>query len=241
MSPNNLVTLMSEYLDAMSQIILENQGVVDKFIGDAVMAFWNAPFILEDHAAVGCKAALQSQAKLAELRLLWAERKYPEINARIGLNTGTALVGNLGAPDRLNYTCIGDNVNLASRLEGLNKAYKTSIMLSEYTYDKVRDRFLCRPLDLVAVKGKSVPVMVFELVDFTETADAEVAREVMAMHTAFQLYISGKFSIAKRYFQRYLVNHPGDASAKQHVDLCEKYISEPPPEDWDGRVISNEK
>ncbi|RKP21322.1 hypothetical protein ROZALSC1DRAFT_27251, partial [Rozella allomycis CSF55] len=154
-SPNQLVVLMGEYFSEISGIILESQGIVDKYIGDAVMAFWNAPLSLENHPVIACHAALQCQKRLHELQKRWLKQGFPLIETRIGINTGNALVGNFGAPNRLNYTCIGDSVNLASRLEGLNKLYGTKIIISEFTYERVRPYFVCRPLDRVAVKGKT--------------------------------------------------------------------------------------
>ena len=121
LQPSELVELLSLYLDEMSKIVIDSGGVVDKYIGDAIMAFWNSPLKVENHQVISCRVALQSQERLRELHLLWKEGGYPLIKMRIGVHSGPVLVGNLGSPDRLNYTCIGDNVNLASRLEGLNK------------------------------------------------------------------------------------------------------------------------
>lgn len=149
LQPEDLVDLISQYLHEMSKVILDSSGLVDKFIGDAVMAFWNAPQPLKQHAIVGCQAALRSQQRLGELQDAWTARGFPIVGSRIGLNTGRALVGNLGSPDRLAYTAVGEEVALAATLEELNKSYGTSIMISDSTYALAQQRVLCRPIDRV--------------------------------------------------------------------------------------------
>lgn len=152
-APNQLVRIMSEYLEEMSNVIIESQGVVDKYIGDAIMAFWNAPMYLENHPRIACRAALLYQKRLKNLRQKWIAQGLPAIYARIGINTGLALVGNLGSKHRMNYTCLGDAVNLASRFENLNKRYGTNILISEFTYDAISPSPRVLELEDLTVSG----------------------------------------------------------------------------------------
>ncbi|MDX1335952.1 MAG: adenylate/guanylate cyclase domain-containing protein, partial [Gammaproteobacteria bacterium] len=163
LEPEEVMLQLSEYFDAMTKVIMAEQGTVDKFIGDAVMAFWGAPRDVSDPALHACRAALRCQERLAELNDRWEAEGRPRFKTRIGLHTDAVVVGNVGSSERMNYSAIGDGVNLASRLEGLNKQYGTWIMLSEATYKQVHDHFECRLLDEVVVKGKTRPVRVYEL------------------------------------------------------------------------------
>ncbi|KAJ3300668.1 hypothetical protein HK104_008602 [Borealophlyctis nickersoniae] len=241
MPPQTLVHVMSDYLNEMSNIILDSQGIVDKFIGDAVMAFWNAPLFLKDHAIVACGAALRSQSRLRELRDDWVRQGFPEIRARIGINTGPALVGNLGSPTRLNYTCLGDTVNLASRLEGLNKRYNTSIIVSHAVRDELGDQYVLRPLDYVAVKGKTVAVKCYELIDVMEGCDPTVLARANLYTQAFDLYCQSQFEEAKIGFERYLLDVPWDVPANMHLEECIRLAEEGVPKEWSPVVVLEEK
>ncbi|KAJ3038925.1 hypothetical protein HK097_002995 [Rhizophlyctis rosea] len=241
MAPQTLVHVMSEYLNEMSNIILDSQGIVDKFIGDAVMAFWNAPLFLDRHAMVACGAALRSQERLRELRDVWQAQGFPEIRARIGINTGPALVGNLGSPSRLNYTCLGDTVNLASRLEGLNKRYSTSIIISHAVRIELEDHFVLRPLDYVAVKGKTVAVKCYELIDFVDGCDPTVLARANLYTQAFDLYCQSQFEEARIGFERYLLDVPWDVPANMHLEECMRLAEEQVPQDWSPVVVLEEK
>jgi adenylate cyclase len=163
LEPEEVMLQLSEYFDAMTKEIMAEQGTVDKFIGDAVMAFWGAPRDVSDPALHACRAALRCQERLAELNDQWAAEGRPRFKTRIGLHTDSVVVGNVGSSERMNYSAIGDGVNLASRLEGLNKQYGTWIMVSEATYQLIKNHFACRLLDEVVVKGKTRPVRVYEL------------------------------------------------------------------------------
>ena len=166
MSPQELVNHLNTYLTAMTDVILEYGGYLDKYVGDEVMCFWGAPLPQEDHAVRACKCALRQMERLRELNAGWPEAI--RINIGIGLNSGIMTVGNMGSPTRMNYTLMGDNVNLGARLEGTNKEYGTNIIISEFTYGLVKDKFLCRELDNIRVKGKNKPVVIYELVDCLE-------------------------------------------------------------------------
>ncbi|MCX7025716.1 MAG: adenylate/guanylate cyclase domain-containing protein [Spirochaetes bacterium] len=169
MSPQELVNHLNEYLTAMTDLVLDYGGTLDKYIGDAVMCFWGAPLPQADHAVLSCKCALRQMKRLAELNLTWPEAI--RINIGIGINSGIMTVGNMGSPIRMNYTLTGDNVNLGSRLEATNKEYTTNIIISESTYGLVKDKFMVRELDNIRVKGKNKPVVIYELIDCLENID----------------------------------------------------------------------
>ena len=170
-SPEELVTIINEYFNLMSRVILEYKGTIDKYIGDAIMAFWGAPLTLEDHAYYACLTALEQKRKLLILQKSWEKRQLPHIDIGIGLNSGYAVVGNMGSSYRMEYTCMGDTVNLASRLEGLNKSYGTSIIISENTYEKVKEKVYARELDRIRVKGKMESVTIYELLGLKDDSN----------------------------------------------------------------------
>lgn len=166
LTPQELVSLINLYLSRMTDIIMDNRGTVDKYIGDAIMAFWGAPLDDPDHAYRACKASLEMLEALEEInKNLPGDKK---IDIGIGINTGIATIGNMGSTKKKNYTAMGDSVNLASRLEGVNKVFHTKIIISEYTFERVKDRILARELDLIRVKGKKLPVRIYEVIDFVD-------------------------------------------------------------------------
>ncbi|MEM7180037.1 MAG: adenylate/guanylate cyclase domain-containing protein [Spirochaetota bacterium] len=173
LSPEELVQFLNEYLSEMTEIVIQYKGTIDKYMGDAIMAFWGAPIELEDHAYYACIAALAQLEALVKMQEEWKKQNRPIIDIGIGLNTGKAVVGNMGSSHRMEYTCMGDTINLGSRLEGSNKMYGTNIIISEYTYEKVKDRVFARELDLVRVKGKNQPVRIYELMGLKNARDME--------------------------------------------------------------------
>ena len=166
MSPQELVNHLNVYLSAMTDVILDHRGTLDKYVGDEIMAFWGAPLPQENHALLACKAALRQLEVLKELNAEWPIERRIEIG--IGINSGIMTVGNMGSSGRMNYTLMGDNVNLGARLEGTNKLYRTSCIMSEYTFALVRDHVFARELDTIRVKGKNKPVIIYELLDVFE-------------------------------------------------------------------------
>lgn len=175
MTPQELVNHLNEYLTAMTDIILDYKGTLDKYVGDEIMCFWGAPLPQEEHAILACKCALKQMQVLSELNEQWPpERK---INIGIGLNSGIMTVGNMGSMGRMNYTLTGDEVNLGARLEGTNKQYLTNIIISESTYGHVKEQIVARELDNIRVKGKNKPVLIYELVDVIDGLGAPVAAE----------------------------------------------------------------
>jgi adenylate cyclase len=170
LTPQELVAHLNQYLSAMTDIIFKYEGTLDKYVGDEIMAFWNAPIEQDNHASLAAKSALEMMEVLHSLNRTWPENR--KLNIGIGLNTGIMTVGNMGSQSRMDYTLMGDNVNLGARLEGTNKIYGTNIIISEFTYEKIKDQFICRELDNIRVKGKLKPVKIYEILDFTgETAD----------------------------------------------------------------------
>lgn len=161
LTPQELVNHLNSYLSAMTDIIMEYNGTLDKYVGDEIMCFWGAPNIVENHAELACRAALKQLEALRELNESWPEKL--RLNVGVGINSGIMTVGNMGSKGRMNYTLMGDNVNLGARLEGTNKVYQTNIIVSEYTYLQVKDLFIFRELDIIRVKGKAKPVRIYEL------------------------------------------------------------------------------
>ena len=232
--PEELVSFINEFLNDMSDIIIENEGTLDKYLGDAVMAFWGAPLEIKDHAEKACTTALQMQAKLAQLREKWMKSGEAPIYIRIGINTGDVIVGNIGGAKRFDYTVLGDDVNLASRLEGANKEYGTNIMISDATYEFVKDKFHVRELDVIKVKGKTEPTKVYELISFIGDKKAEDAIEKMDLYfQGIELYRLKSFDSAHDYFKRSF-EKLGDYPSKVYMQRCEFYLQNPPPQDWNG-------
>jgi len=166
LTPQELVAHLNLYLTAMTNVILEFQGTLDKYVGDEIMCFWGAPLPQADHAYLACRCAIRQIDRLNELNAGWPPEK--QIKIGIGINSGIMTVGNMGSLGRMNYTLMGDNVNLGARLEGTNKQYLTQIIISEYTYGLVKNRVIARELDTIRVKGKNKPVVIYELLDIIE-------------------------------------------------------------------------
>lgn len=165
MTPEQLVDHLNQYLQAMTDIVIKYDGTLDKYVGDEIMAFWGAPMPQADHALRACRAALEMMVKLDEMNNIWQIQGKERISIGIGLNTGPMVVGFVGSTSRMDYTLMGDMVNLGARLEGTNKIYSTSIIISEFTYEEVKEHVIARELDLIRVKGKEKPVMIYELID----------------------------------------------------------------------------
>ncbi|HEY1406183.1 MAG TPA: adenylate/guanylate cyclase domain-containing protein [Spirochaetota bacterium] len=168
LTPEQLVDHLNEYLQAMTDIVIKYNGTLDKYVGDEVMAFWGAPVPQENHALLACKASLEMMSVLHRMNIDWIAKGKDALNIGIGLNSGDMIVGNMGSNSRMDYTLMGDNVNLGARLEGTNKVYGTAIIISEFTYEHVKDKVIVRELDLIKVKGKHLPVKIYELVDLVD-------------------------------------------------------------------------
>ncbi len=235
MSPEALASFINEYLSPMTKIVFDTKGTLDKYIGDAVMAFWNAPLDVPDHGVQACRAAVLMLQKLEELKKDWRERGFPELDIGIGINTGHMVVGNMGSDVRVDYTVLGDSVNLGSRLEGTNKEYDTHVIISEFTYAHVKDHMACRRLGAVRVKGKTKPVGIYELRGIGLPTGAE-AEAIAACDQAHSAWAQRRWDEASALFQKVLAIWPNDYTTKKYLAEIEELKAHPPPADWDGVV-----
>jgi adenylate cyclase len=222
-----LAAFLNEYLTEMTDILMAEDGTLDKFIGDAVMGFWNAPADQEDHAARAIECALRMQARLAELRVGWKERGLPVVKIGVGIATGPASVGNMGSRDRFNYTVMGDTVNLASRLEGLTKNYGVGILVSEPCLNSANWQANARYVDQVRVKGRNEPVRIFE--PLAKPLPAGVAEE---WNRVVGFYLAGEFAAAQEHLDELHKAHP-DPLYAAYLERLEEF-AETPPKEWDG-------
>ncbi len=239
--PPALVALVNEFMTAMSAVVFRHDGVLDKYIGDAVMAFWNAPGAQADHARRACAAALDMIATAERLRLEWARRGLPPLDVGVGVNTGPMVVGNMGSRERLAYTVMGDVVNVASRLEGLSKVYGVRIVIGEATHAVVAPAFACRFLDLVAVKGRAEPLSVYEVLGPPGAADGGRAAALEAYARGVALYRARQWAEAARLFAEVLARAPEDGPAALYLRRATAFAARPPGDDWDGVFVAETK
>ena len=237
---NDIGKLLNFYLGEMSEPVLASDGTLDKYIGDAVMAFWNAPLRQENHGERACRAALAMKRRLAEIRPQLAELGAPNLDCRVGLNSGVVTFGNMGSAKKFNYSVIGDAVNFASRLEGANKFYGTGIMIGEATAESVRGRFFARKLDLLRVKGKTQPVVVYELI-CEGAPEAAVRKMAEQYESAFESYQRRDWSTAEKNLLELLQQFPDDGPAKMLVKRIGEFAAEAPPANWDGVYVAKSK
>jgi adenylate cyclase len=230
-----LAVFLNQYLSDMTRIVFERRGTLDKYIGDAVMAFWNAPIEEPDHAVLACHTALDMMARIRIMQKKWAAESKPLLDIGIGLNTGAASVGNMGSSLRYGYTALGDAVNLSSRLEGLNKDYGTHILVNETTYLATKDSgFVFRELDLIRVKGKLQPIVIYELVCIAADLSADTQGRLDRFRSALSLYQHRSWLDAQSAFHSILEQWPDDGPARTYWKRCQEYLFDPPPNNWDG-------
>ena len=234
LTPDELVAHLGEYLGSFSRIISSTGGTVDKYIGDAVMAFWNAPTPVEDHVQAACRAAVECRGVLSRLRNRWKGEGKPALHARIGLHTGDVVVGNMGSDERLNYTILGDPVNLASRLEGLAKVYGVVILASETVYEAAKDQFFFRQLDRLTAKGKSVPVTVYELLAEHSKCKNDIRTWAGLYERGLEAYYAQNWDTAVQHFTKALTMRKGDRATRLMLSRIKAYRAAPPGADWDG-------
>ncbi len=228
--PRRLMQFLSEYFETMTQSVIQANGTLDKYIGDAIMAFWNAPLPISNHALHACQTAVDMLNRMQALNQQWNHQGLPKLAIRIGINSGFAIVGNVGSRERLNYTAIGDNVNLGSRLEALNKIYGTHIIVSQATYERVKNHFTFRFLDQVAVRGKEQGVAIYELVTDT-TINFGVYQP--QFRSAFNNYQQGDWKQSLSQFEKLAERYSNDQLAKLFIKRC-KWLIETNPAQWDG-------
>lgn len=247
MSSEKLIKHLSDYLNQMTLIIQEEHGTIDKYIGDAIMTFWGAPVDDPSHPLLACKAALRCHNRLEALNKTWKLDGKPAFETRFGLHTGDAIVGNVGSEDRLNYSAFGDSVNLAARLESANRYYGTSILISHETYKNVRHQFICRPIDIVAVKGKNESITMYELMiekseEHNQKLDLEAAEAICEKTTqAFELYKAKNWSKAIKAYEELKAFSKKDIIANVFIERCEHFKKNPPATDWNGTWVMKNK
>jgi len=232
LEPEVLVQDLCEYFNVISRTILAEKGTLDKYIGDSVMAFWGAPVALDKHAYHACMAAVTGQDRLASLFRQWESKGKTRFATRIGIHTAEVIVGNMGYEDRLNYTVIGDGVNLASRLEGLNKFYGTSTLVSHTTEALVRDHFEFRRVDRVAVKGKTEGVDVFELLALKGDIPVNLRKLMDIYENGLAAYFERDWKFALQHFNTVLKYRPGDGPSQVLAARCRRFMVQSPPETW---------
>ena len=236
LTPEKLSELMNEYFTPMTGIVLKSKGVLDKYIGDAIMAFWGAPLPMDNHADVAAGAAIEMLYALDKLRLEFKKKGLPDIDIGIGLNSGPMSVGNMGSGERFTYTVMGDSVNLGARLEGLTKEYGIKLMISEFTHKLLpKDKYFTRDLDDIRVKGKNEPVKVFHLMRPDFFPDPAMIREFIANFEAGRrAYKIQDWQAAQEKFGKCLFMKPDDKATSIYLDRISHYVEETPGSSWDG-------
>ena len=240
--PDELTPHLCEYFDELSHIIVLNNGTIDKYIGDAIMAFWGAPSTIDDPCIYAAKAALRCIKRSAELNAHWSQTDKPIFYTRMGIHLGDAIVGNIGSAERLSYTAIGDATNTASRLENINKLYGTQIIVSESVYQEIKNYFVLRHVDLVSVKGKHEISNLYELIAETRAeVPYDLENYTQLFDQGFRAYQHSKWDEAIRLFKECLkINHK-DTLALVFIQRCEKFKITPPDTAWDGIWHMGEK
>lgn len=242
LTPEALGELLNEYLGEMTEIVFRHRGVLDKYIGDALMAFWGAPLDAPDQAAQAARAALDMAARLPALYPRWTARGWPTFQIGIGIDSGDAFVGNFGSEQRFSYTAMGDHVNLAARLEGLNKLYGTMILVSAATRAGIGDEFVCREVDRVQVKGKTVPVAIFELMGRrADDGDGRLRRLEDLFTRGLAAYRARAFDDASAAFDAVYREYPNDGPTAVYLERCAALQIDQPPADWDGVFVAKTK
>ena len=238
MSPHDLVGHLSDYFDHLTKIILREKGTIDKYIGDAIMAFWGAPESDDRMSYHACTAALRCQHALEVLNSQWHDQELPQLFTRFGIHHGDLIVGNIGSSERMNYTVIGDTVNIASRLEGVNKFYATRIIISHEVYEHVKKDFLCRPLDIVAVVGKTQGVKIYELMgslhgeeDLLATPQQIAFCELFTVMMDFYLNMNFKKALEMIVKMKIYQKDYGH-TLELYTRRCQSLLANPPQGEW---------
>jgi adenylate cyclase len=240
-TPEQLRVHITTYFTAMVDLLLLEHATLDKFIGDAIMVYFGCPIADPAHPIQACRGALAMQRRQIELNREWARQGMPELRTRIGVNTGPVVAGNLGTATTFNYTIIGDTVNLASRLEGVNKEYGTRTIIAEETWNRVKSAVETRELDFIRVKGKAQPVVIHELVAMRGELDHQ-SKEIYARFAeGLALYRLQKWPAASAAFQGALQIDPADGPSKVFIARCEYYAARPTMPDWDGVHVMHTK
>jgi adenylate cyclase len=241
-TPHDVVAILNEYLSQMTYLVFQTEGTLDKYIGDAIMAFWGAPAHQPDNAYRACSTALGMVDLLHNvLHPKWELEGKEKLQIGIGLNSGPMVVGFVGSESIKSYTLIGDAVNLGSRLEGTTKEYHVEIIIAETTYEQVKNDMLCRELDLIKVKGKNEPIRIFELVDHRFKGAGAKENKVKAFEEGLALYRQQKWDDAVKRFKACLDIDPKDGPAEIFIKRCDQLRQNPPGAGWDGVFVMKTK
>lgn len=234
--PKGLVSLLNEYLSAMSDIILDNKGTIDKYEGDAIIGFFGKPVKIEDHPFRACLSSLRMKEIEDALnkKILASEIISTPLKTRIGINTGEMFIGNMGTTNKFNYTMIGHAVNLAARLEGVNKQYGTYQLISEYTQQYIKDEIITRKLDRVKVVNINTPIRLYELISLMEETQQEQFEFLKIYNRALEIFEKRKWKEALQLFEKAAEAKPDDGPVKVYLDRCRQYLIKPPRDNWDG-------
>ncbi len=232
--PEELVEVLTEYLDVLSRVVLDHGGTIDKYNGDDVMAFWGAPTLTTDHAVAACRSAWNSRKAIETLHDQWRLAGRPLMSASFGICTGEVVVGNVGSRQRMNYTVIGDSVNMASRLQGLNKSYDTSILICQNTCEQAGDAILARKIEMVYILGREEPAAVYELMAVDGDITPALRKLVEVYEAGYHFFLARDWAAAESQMEAVLRLNPVDGPAIAILKRIERYKLTPPPEDWDG-------
>ncbi|PYY03373.1 MAG: hypothetical protein DMG64_08140 [Acidobacteria bacterium] len=233
LTPDELVRLLNEYLGEMTDILFKRWGTLDKYIGDAIMGFWGSPFPQNDHALRACACALDMRTRLQQLNMKWDAEGRKQLAIGVGINTGEVNVGNMGSSKRFSWTVMGDNVNLASRLEGITKEYHVQCVVSEATYRAAKEQYVFREIDRIKVKGKTVPVTIYELLDWTRNESFYTER-IVRFSEALTAYRRQEWHEAIDLFSKIKAKFSDDGPAETFIQRSQELMDVPPEPDWDG-------
>jgi adenylate cyclase len=241
LTPHELVELLNEFLTEMTDIILKYEGTVDKFEGDAIIAFFGAPLDIPNHPEVACRACIDMQKRLSELRQIWKNQQRPELKMRIGMCTGPAVVGNMGSENRMDYTMMGDTVNTAARLEGVNKIYGIFTLISDTTHRELNGNVVTREIDSINVVGKKEPVTIYELLGYTENMDPDLKKTADLYSAGLEAYRNQDWDNAIKSFEETLSITPDDGPADTMLARCREFKISPPDPNWNGSYTMQSK
>ncbi len=242
LAAEEVVEMLNQYFESMVEAVFMHKGILDKYIGDAIMAVFGSPLPLDDHEWMSVNTALEMRRRLIEFNHDRLTHNKPKIKIGIGINSDTVISGNIGCSKRMEFTAIGDGVNLGARLESASKIYGTDIVISESTYEPCKHRIWARELDFIKVKGKSRPVAVYELVGLQEDQISDQKKQVIEHYQKARAhYVKRKFAFAIAEFATVLEIDSRDVSSTLHIDRCQHWLQNPPPDNWDGAWVMTEK